>query len=246
MKSAIAIRHVHFEDLGSLEPVLEDAGYRVRYVDACVDDVASIDAIASDLVVVLGGPIGAYEDDIYPSLTDELKLLEKRLAAERPTMGLCLGAQLMARALGARVYPTGGKEIGWAPITMSAAGRESAFRHLGQDGVAVLHWHGDTFDLPHGATLLASTAFCRNQAYSWGANTFGFQFHPEATAARLERWFIGHACELGAAKISVKALRADTARYAARLERETRESFSEWLASISPTATREQLGDASA
>jgi GMP synthase (glutamine-hydrolysing) len=232
MKSAIAIRHVQFEDLGTLGPVLEDAGYRVRYADACVDDVASVDPIATDLVVVLGGPIGAYEDDIYPTLKDELKLLEKRLAAQRPTLGICLGAQLMARALGARVYPTGGKEIGWSPVTLSAVGRESAFRHLGQDGVAVLHWHGDTFDLPQGATLLASTAFCRNQAYSWGANALGFQFHPEATAARLEQWFIGHACELGAAKIPVSALRADTGKYAARLQTEARKCFSEWLASI--------------
>ena len=232
MKSAIAIRHVQFEDLGTLGPVLEDAGYRVRYADACVDDVASVDPIASDLVVVLGGPIGAYEDDIYPTLKDELKLLEKRLAAQRPTLGICLGAQLMARALGARVYPTGGKEIGWSPVTLSAIGRESAFRHLGQDGVAVLHWHGDTFDLPQGATLLASTAFCRNQAYSWGTNALGFQFHPEATAARLEQWFIGHACELGAAKIPVSALRFETLKYAARLQTEARKCFSEWLASI--------------
>ncbi|HTR61108.1 MAG TPA: glutamine amidotransferase [Candidatus Binataceae bacterium] len=241
MKSAIAIRHVQFEDLGTLGPLLAEAGYRVRYADVCIDDIASIDANAPDLVVVLGGPIGAYEDDLYPNLKDELTLLEKRLAAQRPTLGLCLGAQLMARALGARVYPTGGKEIGWAPITLSAAGRKSAFRHLGQDGVAVLHWHGDTFDLPQGATLLASTAFCRNQAYSWGANALGFQFHPEAAAGRLEQWFIGHACELGAARIAVADLRADTARYAGRLEREARKSFSEWLASIDSAGAKEQL-----
>jgi len=246
MKSAIAIRHVQFEDLGTLGPLLESAGYRIRYADVCIDDVASIDAIVPDLIVVLGGPIGTYEDDGYPTLRDELRLLETRLAAQRPTLGICLGAQLMARALGARVYPTGGKEIGWAPITLSAVGRESAFRHLGQDGVAVLHWHGDTFDLPRGATLLASTGFCRNQAYSWGANALGLQFHPEAAATRLEQWFIGHACELGAANISVNALRADTARYAARLEREARKAFSEWLASISLTATKEQTPAASA
>ena len=245
MKSAIAIRHVQFEDLGTLGPILDDAGYQVRYADACVDDFAAIDAIAPDLVVVLGGPIGACEEDCYPILKDELSLLERRLTAERPTLGICLGAQLMARSLGARVYPTGCKEIGWAPIALSAAGRQSAFRHLGQDGVAVLHWHGDTFDLPRGATLLASTAFCRNQAYSWGASALGVQFHPEASALRLEQWFIGHACELGAAKISVTALRADTTRYAERLQRETRKCFSEWLASIGSIRAKEQIRVAS-
>jgi GMP synthase (glutamine-hydrolysing) len=232
MKTAIAIRHVHFEDLGSLEPALERAGYKVRYADCCVDDIAELDPVAADLVVVLGGPIGAYEEHLYPTLRDELNLLEMRLSANRPTIGICLGAQLMARALGARVYPSGVKEIGWGQITLRPAGCESAIRHLGSDDTAVLHWHGDTFDLPEGATLLASTEICRNQAFSWGRNALGFQFHPEATAARLEQWYIGHACELASAKLSVAALRADTARYAARLEIRARKCFDEWLTSI--------------
>lgn len=233
MKSAIAIRHLHFEDLGTLGPLLEGAGYQVRYVDVCVEDIAALSPVESDLLIVLGGPIGAYQDDLYPTLKDELRLLEDRLASQRPTLGICLGAQLMARALGARVYPAGGKEIGWGPVTLSAAGRESAFRHLGQDGVAVLHWHGDTFDLPRRATLLASTGFCRNQAYAWGPSAVGFQFHPEAAAARLEQWFIGHACEIAAAGLSVAVLRADTTRYASCLEVQAHKSFTEWLGSIS-------------
>ncbi len=232
MKTVVAVRHVHFEDLGSLGPVLEQAGYRIRYVDACVDDIGALDPATPDLLVVLGGPIGAYEDDLYPTLKGELRLLEKRLAVRRPTLGICLGAQLMARALGARVYPTGGKEIGWAPITLTPEGRESAFRYLGRDDMAVLHWHGDTFDLPQGATLLASTAFSRNQAYSWGGNALAFQFHPEATAERLEQWFIGHACEIASARLSVAQMRADSARYASRLEVQTRKCFAEWLKSI--------------
>lgn len=232
MKTAIAIRHVHFEDLGSLEPALERAGYRVRYADCGVDDIASLDATAPDLVVVLGGPIGAYEDDLYPTLKDELNLLEMRLSAKRPTIGICLGAQLMARALGARVYPGQRKEIGWGQITLWPAGCESVVRYLGQDNTAVLHWHGDTFDLPAGATLLASTEICRNQAFSWGRNALGFQFHPEAITARLEQWYIGHACELAGVKLSITALRAETARYAARLEIQAHKCFDEWLNSI--------------
>src|ERR1700730_10602719 len=203
MKTAIAIRHVHFEDLGSLEPALERAGYQIRYADCAVDDIAALDPVAPDLVVVLGGPIGAYETDFYPSLKDELYLLEMRLRANRPTIGICLGAQLMARALGTRVYPAGFKEIGWGQITLRPAGCESAVRHLGQDNTAVLHWHGDTFDLPTGATLLASTEICRNQAFSWGRGALGLQFHPEAKAARLEQWFIGHAYEIAGAKVSI-------------------------------------------
>lgn len=230
--TALAIRHVHFEDLGTLELSLRDAGYQIRYADAGLSDLPSFDALAADLLIVLGGPIGAYEDDLYPMLTAEVRLLEARLSAQRPTLGICLGAQLIARALGARVYPTGTKEIGWAPVTLSPAGRESPFRHLGEDQTAVLHWHGDTFDLPQGANLLASTAICRNQAFAWGKNTLAFQFHPEAIGARLEQWLIGHACEIAAAKLSVPALRADTQRYAPRLMMQARKCFDEWLQSI--------------
>jgi GMP synthase (glutamine-hydrolysing) len=231
-RTALAIRHLHFEDLGTVELSLRDAGYRIHYADAGLSDLAAIDTLAPDLLVVLGGPIGAYEDHLYPMLKDEVRLLEARLSAQRPTLGICLGAQLMARALGARVYPTGVKEIGWAPVTLSPEGRESPFRHLGADQTAVLHWHGDTFDLPEGANLLASTAICRNQAFAWGKNALAFQFHPEAMGARLEQWLIGHACEIAAAKLSVRQLRADSQRYAPRLMTQARKCFDEWLASL--------------
>jgi GMP synthase (glutamine-hydrolysing) len=239
-RSAIAIRHVHFEDLGSLEPLLISAGYQIRYADAGFEDIAAVDPIAPDLLVVLGGPIGAYESDSYPTMNDETRLLEARFSANRPTLGICLGAQLMAQALGARVYPTEVKEIGWAPVTIGPAGRESPLRHFGEDGTMVLHWHGDTFDLPKGASLLSSTSVCHNQAFSWGENALAFQFHPEVLGSRLERWFIGHACEISAAKLSVNTLRKDTARYAARLEIQARKCFGEWLKAIddSPSPLR--------
>jgi putative intracellular protease/amidase len=122
-KSVVAVRHIQFEHLGAFEPVLRRRGYTVRYCDIGLYDVRSIDPVAHDLVIVLGGPIGAYEDDAYPFLRHELALLERRLAAARPTLGICLGAQLMARALGARVFPAPTKEIGWGELQLSEAGR---------------------------------------------------------------------------------------------------------------------------
>jgi GMP synthase (glutamine-hydrolysing) len=229
MKQALVVRHVAFEDLGSFEPVLTERGFRVRYLEAAggLDDV---DGSEPALMVVLGGPIGAYEEAIYPFLTQELRLLERRLAADRPTLGICLGAQLMARALGERVYPGACKEIGWGPLTLTPEGRRSPLDQLAGGGEPVLHWHGDTFDLPAGAIRLASTPLYENQAFSWGQSALALQFHPEVTASGLERWFVGHACEITATpNLSVGWLREDTRRYAPELVRKGREFFSLWL-----------------
>ncbi len=233
-KLAVAVRHVAFEDAGSFAAVLEQQGYTLRYVEAGVDDLAAIGAWAPDLLLILGGPIGAYEDDIYPFIGDELRLIEARLAACQPTFGICLGAQLMARALGARVSPgSNGKEIGWAPLELTAAGQATPLRHLAPELTPVLHWHGDTFDIPVGAERLAGSARYPNQAFAVGRHALALQFHPEVTAAGMERWFIGHAGEIGATEgISVPQLRADTARWAAGLQGHGRQMFAEWLSQV--------------
>jgi len=177
VKTAAAIRHVHFEDLGAFESVLTSSGYRIQYCDAGVSNLRSPELADCDLLVVLGGPIGAYEDDTYPFLADEIAMIEKRLNFARPALGICLGAQLFARALHARVFPGPAKEIGWAPVTLTSKGKHSPIRFL--EGVPVLHWHGDTFDLPEGAELLASTAVCQNQAFAYGKSVLAFSFTPK-------------------------------------------------------------------
>src|SRR6266581_690105 len=148
VKTAAAIRHVPFEDLGAFETVLTSSAYRIHYCDAGIDDLRSPQLADCDLLVVLGGPIGAYEEEKYPFLADEIAIIEKRLNFARPALGICLGAQLFARALHARVFPGPAKEIGWAPVTLTPEGKRSPMRFL--DRVPVLHWHGDIFDLPEG------------------------------------------------------------------------------------------------
>lgn len=238
MKQAIVIRHVAFEDLGSFTEILQNQDYAISYMEAGSDDLSTIKANDPDLVIILGGPIGAYDEQDYPFLHDEFRLLERRLSNDRPTLGICLGAQLMSRVLGAKVYPgTHGKEIGWAPITLSAVGEQSALRHLIVDDMPVLHWHGDTFDIPADCVHLAGSSQYQNQAFSHKRCGLAMQFHPEVTTKGMERWFIGHTCEIGnTPDVSVSNLRQDTAQYSQRLEKQAQLFFQEWLEVVSLTA----------
>ncbi|MDO5536929.1 MAG: glutamine amidotransferase [Desulfovibrionaceae bacterium] len=228
MKTCLVIRHVAFEDLGTFAPVAAEAGLAVTCRQAGVDSVGTEDWLACDLAVVLGGPIGVNDVETYPFIARERELVAARLAKGRPVLGICLGAQLMASALGARVY-RGTREIGWAPVEVGMGGADSPLRHLA--GVPVLHWHGDTFDLPEGAKRLASTAATPNQAFAVGAG-LALQFHPEADAARLETWLIGHCCELGMAGLDPRVIRADAARYGEAVRAAGQAMFREWLADV--------------
>lgn len=229
MPVAVAIRHVAFEDLGTLEPLLARRGFTVSYRDAAVDDLAAPDIAAADLLIVLGGPIGAYEGELYPFLEQELRSIERRLAAEKPVLGICLGSQLIALALGARVYPGTGKEIGWAPVSLTEVGRASPLAPFGK-GAPVLHWHGDTFDLPRGAVHLAMTERYRHQAFAWGRQALALQFHLEVEAAGLERWYIGHAGEIATTPgLSVPVLRSESEHWAPPLAPLAERCIAAWL-----------------
>jgi GMP synthase (glutamine-hydrolysing) len=235
-REVLAIRHVYFEDLGSLELVLGDRGQLVRYLDVGRARIDAPNPLDTSLMVVLGGPIGAYDDALFPHLNPLLSMLEKRIAAGLPTIGICLGAQLIARALGAKVYPAAQKELGWKALTLTDAGRASALRHFEVDGqsIPVLHWHGDTFDLPDGATRLASTDVCENQAFAWGDHVLGLQCHPEVLVERFESWLVAYSAEVAQCGIDVNALRVDTARYGPGLERAACKMFGEWLERAEP------------
>lgn len=228
MRTALVIRHVAFEDLGAWAAPLGAAGFAVTDVQAGPGAFPQLSPLADDLVIVLGGPIGIYEQDAYPWLREELAFLEQRLRADRPTIGVCLGAQAMAAALGARVYPGAGKEIGFAPITLTQAGRASCLAPFADQPIT-LHWHGDTFDLPQGATLLASTPLTPHQAFALGPRSLGVQFHPEAGGPGFERWLIGHTLELAQARLAPQSLRAEAERLGPTLERTARAVLNAYL-----------------
>lgn len=208
MSTCAVIRHVAFEDLGVWEAEIAAHGYEVTYLDAGVDDLAQ--AARAEVLVVLGGPIGVADLETYPVLAQEAALLRARVEAGLPTIGVCLGAQLLAHALGGSVAP-GTPEIGWGEVDLSPEGDDGPLRHL--EGVPVLHWHGDAITPPPGATVLASTAATPCQAFSCGP-ALGLQFHPEVDGERIEQWLMGHSVELAARGVSVPALRERTARLA--------------------------------
>jgi GMP synthase (glutamine-hydrolysing) len=204
----IVLRHLAFESLGLFADVLTQRGFSIDYRQAGVDPVGAVEWENAELIVVLGGPVGVYEQAIYPWLGDEIAGIARRLRRGRPTLGICLGAQLMAAALGARVYPGQTREIGWSTLTLTAAGRACCLQAL--DGEPVLHWHGDTFELPPGAELLASSTLTPHQAFSCGATALALQFHPEVYGPDIEPWLIGHVDELKQTGIDIPALRAQS------------------------------------
>jgi GMP synthase (glutamine-hydrolysing) len=232
MRRVLTITQVPFEDLGTLGVELERADAHIDILDASTADLRRVDPLDPSLLIVLGGPIGAYELESYPFVGDEIELLRARIAAKRPTLGICLGAQLIAAAAGARVYPGGqGKELGWAPVAAgSDAALYPAFSKLLADTPSFLHWHGDTFDLPEGARHLGQTSQYPNQAFAMEDYALGLQFHPEVTAQGLERWYVGHACELAGAKIDVAELRRQGRHWAPKLESAALPFWRDWVA----------------
>ena len=226
MKTLLAIRHVPFEDLDSFAPVLAGAGYSIRYADAPTADFAALAQQDWDLLVVLGGPIGVNDAPDYPFLNAELKFVEARLKVQKPLLGICLGSQLMAAALGSKIYHIKDVEIGWSPLQLTEAGRNSPLKHLTGP---VFHWHGEGYDTPAGAMQLASTASTPCQAFSWGSKALAMQFHPEVTARNLEQWYVGNTGELRELDLKPGELRRSAAAHAASMQAQASDLLKAWL-----------------
>lgn len=226
----VAVRPVAFEDLGTFESVLREHGFDVEYRQPGVDILDPRSWLKAELLVLLGGPVGVYEQDRYPWLRQLIDSTQRRLARDLPTLGVCLGAQLMAAALGGEVRPGSAREIGWGGVNLTGYGHASALHHL--DGMPVLHWHGDVFEMPDGAERLAWTDVTPNQAFARGPNVLALQFHAEADARRIESWLIGHAGELACEGLSPETLRQDSARLGPQAAQAGRGMLRDWLRSL--------------
>ena len=219
------IRHLCFEGLGALADELERLGLAFDYLEAPTDALAG--ARGAEVLVVMGGPISVNDVDRFSFLGDAIEAIRHRIADRLPTLGICLGAQLIARAMEAAVVPMAAPEIGWQSLTLTPQGQASPLRHL---STPVLHWHGETFDVPPGGQVLASTPACPNQAFAVGDHTLALQFHIEVSAAHLEHWLVGHIRELDHCGIDVEALRNDARRFAPDSTAQVGRVLGEWLA----------------
>ncbi|WKK70630.1 gamma-glutamyl-gamma-aminobutyrate hydrolase family protein [Rathayibacter oskolensis] len=227
MRRALAIVNERGAGLGVLDPILRELGFEVEAVAGT--DLGSVDIVDPDLVVTLGSSAGVYETVHHPFITPEIALLQDRLHLRLPTLGVCFGAQLIAAALGERVYAGPTREVGFRAIEPTEAGLRSPLRHFA--GVPVMQWHGDTFDLPRGATLLATSDAYAVEAFGIDDWLLGVQFHPELTGAMAGRWLEGDADYAAEAGYRADTLDDDvqTGRFAAMREA-TGLALAEWLA----------------
>jgi len=229
MKTALIIRHVPHEGVAAYREPIEAAGYTVARVDVGDPAFAARCLTEPDLVIMMGGPMAVYDQEAYPWIGCQLRRLAQRLEADRPTLGVCFGAQMIAAALGARVYAGGTQEVGFHPVTVHD--ETSPLRHVAH--VPMLHWHGDTFDLPEGTRLLASSDVYAHQAFSRGRNLLALQFHGEmGEDPRVDAWIAQGEADMIAAGQTADGLRAAYRDHGPRAIMASRAMIAQWLAGL--------------
>lgn len=231
MPTALVIQHEAYESLAGFREPLSERGYAIETINVHHQDYDRLNLLEPDLLVIMGGPMGVYEHAEHPWMNHEIIRVAERIIADRPTLGVCLGAQVMAAAMGSAVFKGPHNEVGFKPVVLTDAGQRSPLAMIRD--VPLLHWHGDTFDLPANVTLLASTELYGNQAFARGSNILALQFHPEmGEDESFATW-----CEKGdpfvaRAGTDVETLQAEHEKYGPAAVTAGREMLRQWLAGI--------------
>lgn len=203
-KPVLIIRHIDIEGPGTLGDFMEKNNIPYQVVNALLEDSYVEEPGDYSAIVTLGGPMGVYDnEEIYPFLRWEDAFLKRTIRENVPTLGICLGAQLVAKAAGARVTKAPAKEIGWSNVSLTEDGREDPLFEGLPAEILVFQWHGDTFEIPEGGKRLAESAICPNQAFRVGSCAYGLQFHLEVTPPMINQWIDAYKEELDSLKGTV-------------------------------------------
>jgi len=234
------LQHIHCETLGIIADALKSKGITPHYIRSFAGEEIPRDMTDAAGLIIMGGPMGVYEQDIYPYLREELQLIDIALRQGTPILGVCLGSQLLAAALGAKVKKNTAKEIGWYPITLTdAAIRDTLWKGV-EASFAGFHWHGDIFDLPQGAVSLAASALTPCQAYRYGTNAYGFLFHMEVTREQIVAMADTFRKELQNEGIDSHVLVAQASAHLSSLQQIGATVYERWAGLL--TASRDQAG----
>lgn len=245
MSKILVFQHVPYEILGTLDPLLRGSGFRIKYVNfgRNPDTKPSLDGYRG--LVILGGPMNVDQTDRYKHLKTEIDFIIKAISKQLPVLGICLGAQLIAKALGSEVRDNEELEVGWYDVSPTDEGeRDLLLYHLNQTE-KIFQWHGDTFEIPKGALHLATSPKCYNQAFRFGSNVYGFQFHLEVDQKMIERWLHvpSHKRQIedSGGKIDPMKIRAETVAYIDRLKELSKMVFGEFVKLIGVKERRHRL-----
>ncbi|NGP52674.1 gamma-glutamyl-gamma-aminobutyrate hydrolase family protein [Thioalkalivibrio sp. XN8] len=246
MARIMVLKHVAAEPLGLLDPMIRARGHRIRYVNFHRQPDAQPALDRYQALVVLGGPMNVGEDDKHPHLRTECALIEEALARQLPILGICLGAQLLAHVLGARVARARRPEIGWYPVQPRLPAVQSdPVLHPLQDEHPVFQWHGYGFDIPAGAKHLAESEDCPGQAMSYQDTAWGFQFHLELDEGLIRRWlhspgYLADLRDSGLDHTPAKIL-DDTQQFLPPTQRLAERVFGNWLDRLAPNGNSRVL-----
>jgi GMP synthase (glutamine-hydrolysing) len=227
-RTVCAIQHIACETPGLIAEVLEAEGVAVEYVRPFLQESVPPSLDPYDGLVVMGGPMGVYEQDRYPFLRDEIRLIQAAVPSGKPVLGVCLGSQLLAAALGGCVTRGPRKEIGWFPVTLTPEAVHTAAWRTVPTRFTALHWHGDVFTLPAGAVPLASSDLTRHQAFAYGPAAWGVLFHLEVTESTVAGMVSTFGDELREAAVDGQRILAEAGRFVPGLGVVARTLFGGW------------------
>jgi len=233
MAKIYVLQHHPVENLGTIADALEAAALAWQYVRVNEGQPVPRDMKGAGGLIVMGGPMGVYQTERYPWLRDEMALINDSIKRNIPVLGICLGAQILAAALGAKVERnSNGKEIGWYPIRLDEAAKEDRLCRDLPKTLTPFHWHGDIFELPSGAVSLASSEKTPCQAFRYGDKAYGIQFHFEVTLDAVAAMSKAFAKDLDREKIAAEEMITHAAEFTPALEKIAETVFSRWASPI--------------